>query len=166
MADDTKESSTLAVLSRRVDFCGWQQSMLLYAIEKGDVDKNFNGRWLRRGGVEETARQIARTRFKVALMAFEEQSTKGDIKAGFETYADGIRVAEQKLAHAGVIMSDEEKKEKFFAGFNPRSAQWNSVKTFWMQSNHTFDDLSRGVQQQHSLDAVEAEDNASGVRSL
>ena len=39
MADDTKESSTLAVLSRRVDFCGWQQSMLLYAIEKGDVDK-------------------------------------------------------------------------------------------------------------------------------
>ena len=65
-----------------------------------------------------------------------------------------------------VIMSDEEKKGKFFAGFNPRSAQWNSVKTFWMQSNHTFDDLSRGVQQQHSLDAVEAEDNASGVRSF
>ena len=65
-----------------------------------------------------------------------------------------------------VIMSDEEKKEKCFAGFNPRSAQWNSVKTFWMQSNHTFDDLSRGVQQQHSLDAVEAEDNASGVRSF
>jgi hypothetical protein len=100
MVDDTKESSILAVLSRRVDFCGWQQSMLLYAIEKGDVDKNFNGRWLRRGGVEETARQIAQTRFKVALMAFEEQSTKGDIKAGFETYAEGIRVAEQKLAHA------------------------------------------------------------------
>jgi hypothetical protein len=65
-----------------------------------------------------------------------------------------------------VIMSDEEKKGKFFAGFNPRSAQWNSVKTFWMQSNHTFDDLSRGVQQQQSLDAVEEEDNASGVRSL
>ena len=81
-------------------------------------------------------------------MAFEEQSTKGDAKAGFETYADGIRIAEQKLAHAGVIMSDEEKKEKFFAGFNPRSAQWNSSKTFWMQSDHTFDDiLSRGVQQ-------------------
>ena len=35
-------------------------------------------------------------------MTVEEQSTKGDIKAGFETYADGIRVAEQKLAHAGV----------------------------------------------------------------
>ena len=66
-----------------------------------------------------------------------------------------------------VIMSDEEKKEKFFAGFNPRSAQWNSVKTFWMQSNHTFDDfLSRGGQQQHSLGAVEAEDNASVVRSF
>ena len=57
------------------------------------------------GGVEETAKQIARTRFKVALMTFEEQSTKGDIKAGFETYADGIRVAEQRLAHAGVIMT-------------------------------------------------------------
>ena len=69
------------------------------------------------GGVEETARQIARTRFKVALMAFEGQSTKGDVKAGFETHADGIRVAEQKLAHAGVIMSDEEEKGKFFAGF-------------------------------------------------
>ena len=41
MADDTKESSTLAVLSRRVDFCGWQQSMLLYAIEKGDGDGIF-----------------------------------------------------------------------------------------------------------------------------
>ena len=69
-------------------------------------------------GVEETAKQIARTRFKVSLMAFEEQSsTKGDVvKAGLETYADGIRVAEQKLAHAGVIMNDEEKKEKFFAG--------------------------------------------------
>jgi hypothetical protein len=25
-------------------------------------------------------------------------------------------------------MSDDEKKEKFFAGFDPRSAQWNSVK--------------------------------------
>ena len=73
------------------------------------------------GGVEETAKQIARTRFKVALMTFEEQSTKGDIKAGFETYADGIRVAEQKVAHAGVIMSDEEKKEKFFAGFITRA---------------------------------------------
>ena len=239
MADDTEESSTLAVLSKRVDFRGWKQSMLLYAIEKGGVDGIFTddgsdaargyqlipppsharreswkllsgkltgrvGRQITNptlrdvwntaitppsvavssqaqyqfalamraaedacGGVEETARQIARTRFKVALMAFEEQSTKGDVKAGFETYADGIRVAEQKLAHAGVIMSDEEKKEKFFAGFNPRSAQWNSIKTFWMQSDHTFDDiLSRGVQQQHSLDAVEAEDNASGVRSF
>ena len=41
MVDDTKESSTLAVLSRRVDFCGWQQSMLLYAIEKGDDDGIF-----------------------------------------------------------------------------------------------------------------------------
>jgi hypothetical protein len=239
MADDTEESSTLAVLSKRVDFRGWKQSMLLYAMEKGDVDGIFTddgsdaargyqliaalsharrqswkllsgkltgrvGRQITNptlrdvwntsitsasvavpsqaqyqfalamravedacGGVEETAKQIARTRFKVALMTFEEQSTKGDVKAGFETYADGIRVAEQKLAHAGVIMSDEEKKEKFFAGFNPRSAQWNSVKTFWMQSDHTFDDiLSRGVQQQHSLDAVEAEDNASGVRSF
>ena len=36
MADDTEESSTLAVLSKRVGFCGWQQSMLLYAIDKGD----------------------------------------------------------------------------------------------------------------------------------
>ena len=70
------------------------------------------------GGVEETAKQIARTRFNVALMAFEEQSTKGDVKSGFETNADGIRVTEQKLAHAGVIMNDEEKKEKFFAGFH------------------------------------------------
>ena len=64
-------------------------------------------------------------------------------------------------------MSDEEKKEKIFAGFNPRSAQWNFVKTFWVQSDHTFDGiLSRRVQQQHSLDAVEAEDSASGVRSF
>ena len=42
MADDTEESSTLAVLSKRVGFCGWQQSMLLYAIEKGDVDGFFS----------------------------------------------------------------------------------------------------------------------------
>ena len=41
MADDTEESSTLAVLSKRVDFRGWKQSMLLYAMEKGDVDGIF-----------------------------------------------------------------------------------------------------------------------------
>ena len=41
MADDTKESSPLAVLSKRADFRGWQQSMLLYAMEKGDVDGLF-----------------------------------------------------------------------------------------------------------------------------
>ena len=41
MADDTEESSTLAVLSKRVDFRGWQQSMLLYAMEKGDVEGIF-----------------------------------------------------------------------------------------------------------------------------
>ena len=64
-------------------------------------------------------------------------------------------------------MSGEEKKEKFFEGFNQHSTQWNSAKTLWMQSDHTFDDApSRGVQQQHSLDAVEAEDNALGVRSF
>ena len=42
--------------------------------------------------------------------------------------SDRLSGESQKLAHAGVIMSDEEKKEKFFAGFNPRSAQWNSAK--------------------------------------
>ena len=41
MADDTEESSTLAVLSKRVDFHGWQQSMLLYAMEKGDMLMEF-----------------------------------------------------------------------------------------------------------------------------
>ena len=41
MTDDTEESSTLAVLSKRVDFRGWQQSMLLYAMEKGDVEGIF-----------------------------------------------------------------------------------------------------------------------------
>ena len=41
MADDTEESSTLAVLSKRNDFRGWQESMLLYAMEKGDVDGIF-----------------------------------------------------------------------------------------------------------------------------
>ena len=35
------------------------------------------------GGIEETAKQIARTSFKVALMSFEEQSSKSDGKSGF-----------------------------------------------------------------------------------
>ena len=57
--------------------------MLLYATEKGDVDGVFTddgsdaarGHQFMRaveeacGGVEETAKQIARTLFKVALMA-------------------------------------------------------------------------------------------------
>ena len=41
MADDAEEPPTLAVLSKEVDFCRWQQSMLLYAIEKGDGDGIF-----------------------------------------------------------------------------------------------------------------------------
>ena len=55
----------------------------------------------------ETAKQIARTGFKVALLSFEEQSGKSDGKAGFVNYADGIRVAEHKLTHAEVAMTDE-----------------------------------------------------------
>ena len=94
------------------------------------------------GGIEETAKQIARTSFKVALMSFEEQSGKSDGKSGFVHYADGVRVAEQKLAHAGVVMTDEEKKEKFYGAFNPRSTHWNTIKTFWQQSSTlTFDDI-------------------------
>ena len=45
-------------------------------------------------------------------------------KAGFEVYADTIRLAEKKLSHAGVVMTDGEKKEKFYAGFNPRNSEW------------------------------------------
>jgi hypothetical protein len=238
MADDTEERSNLAELRSREDFRGFKESMLLYALEKGDVEGIFSddgsdasvgyqaipiaggsrrrewlllsgkltGRVGRQiinptlrntwntamaaavadgkteyrfalamqalekacGGVEETAKQIARTGFKVALMSFEEQTGKNDGKAGFINYADGIRVAEQKLAHAGVVMTDDEKKEKFYGAFNPRSATWNSIKTFWQQStNLTFDEiLARGIQQQQSLHAVEAEDSASGVRSF
>ena len=121
------------------------------------------------GGAEETVKQIARTGFKVALMSFEEQFGKSsDGKAGFVHYADGVRVAEQKLAHVGVVMTDEEKKEEFYGAFNPRSASWSTIKTFWQQSaTLTFDEiLARGIQQQQSLHAAEAEDNASGVRSF
>ena len=120
------------------------------------------------GGIEETAKQIARTGFKVALMSFEEQTGKDDGKAGFINYADGIRVAEQKLAHAGVEMTDDEKKEKFYGAFSPRSANWNAVKMVWRQSaNLTFGDiLAHGIQEQQSLHAVEAENNASEVRSF
>ena len=80
------------------------------------------------GDIEETAKQIARTSSKAALMSFEEQSGKSDGKAGFVHCADGVRVAEQKLAHAGVVMADEEKKEKFHGAFNPRSASWRIIR--------------------------------------
>ena len=162
MADDTDERSCLAELRSREDFRGFKDSMLLYALEKGDVEGIFSddgsdasagyqslpihgtrrrewlllsgkltGRVGRQilnptlrntwnttmaaavadgktefrfalamaavekacGGVEETAKQIARTGFKVALMSFEEQSGKSDGKDGFVHYADGIRMA-------------------------------------------------------------------------
>ena len=83
------------------------------------------------GGVQETARQIARSRFKVALASFEGKSGEDGKKAGFEVYADTIRLAEEKLSHAGVVMTDGEKKEKFYAGFNPRNSEWQTCKTFW-----------------------------------
>ena len=120
------------------------------------------------GGVQETARQIARSRFKVALASFEEKSGEDGKKAGFEVYADTIRLAEEKLSHAGVVMTDGEKKEKFYAGFNPRNSEWQTCKTFWHQSSDlAFDNiLARGVQQQQSLDATAAEEQAFGVRSL
>jgi hypothetical protein len=54
------------------------------------------------GGVQETAKQIARTRFKVALASFEEKSGGEAKKTGFGAYADSIRTAEEKLGHAGV----------------------------------------------------------------
>ena len=119
------------------------------------------------GGVEETAKQIARSRFKVALGSFIEKNGK-DGNAGFEEYADEVRKAEEKLSQAGVVMGDDEKKEKFYSGFNPRSSKWQSCKTFWEQSPAlTFDDiLSRGVQQQQQHDATQAESEASGVRSF
>ena len=236
MADDTDDRSALGSLQAREDFRGFKESMLLYALEKGDVEGIFSddgsdatvgyqtlttaarrrewmllsgkltgrvGRQIKNptlrnvwntamatsvsdgkaeyrfalamaavekacGGIEETAKQIARTSFKVALMSFEEQSGKSDGKSGFVHYADGVRVAEQKLAHAGVVMTDEEKKEKFYGAFNPSSASWNTIKTFWQQSaTLTFDEiLARGIQQQQSLHAVEAEVNAHGVRKL
>jgi len=101
------------------------------------------------GGVQETARQIARSRFKVALASFEEKSGTDSTQAGFEVYADTIRTSEKKLVHAGVQMGDDEKKEKFFSHFNPRDTEWTSCKTFWKQSTQlSFDEiLARGVQQ-------------------
>ena len=72
------------------------------------------------GGVQETARQIARSRFKVALASFEEKSGTDSTQAGFEVYADTIRTSEKKLVHAGVQMGDDEKKEKCFSHFNIR----------------------------------------------
>ena len=64
------------------------------------------------------AAAAVRTGFKVELMSFVEQSGKSsDGKAGFVHYADdGVRVAEQKLARAEVVMADDEKKEKFCGG--------------------------------------------------
>ena len=43
------------------------------------------------GGVQETSRQIARSRFKVALASFEETSGEDGKNAGFEVYSDSIR---------------------------------------------------------------------------
>ena len=67
------------------------------------------------GGVQETARQIARSRFEVALASFEEKSGTDSTQAGFEVYAGTIRTSEKKLVHAGVQMGDDEKKEKIFS---------------------------------------------------
>ena len=39
--EDIEESSTLAGLSKKLDFRGWQQRTLLYVMEKGDVDGIF-----------------------------------------------------------------------------------------------------------------------------
>ena len=38
MADDTDDRSTLGSSQAREDFCGFKESMLLYALEKGDVE--------------------------------------------------------------------------------------------------------------------------------
>ena len=59
-------------------------------------------------------------------------------------------------------------KEKFYGAFNPISAIWNTIKTFWQKpATLTFDEiLARGIQQQQVLHAVEVEDNAHGVRKL
>ena len=42
MADDTDERSCLAELRSREDFRGFKDSMLLYALEKGDVEGIFS----------------------------------------------------------------------------------------------------------------------------
>ena len=143
--------ATCAAAGNRV----YQFALCMQAVEKNC------------GGVEETAKQIARSRFKVALGSFIEKNGK-DGNAGFEEYADEVRKAEEKLAQAGVVMTDGEKKEKFYAGFNPRNSMWLSCKTFWSQSPElAFDDiLARGVQQQQSLDVTAEEDQTFGVRSL
>ena len=71
----------------------------------------------------------------MAPASFEEKSSKDATNKGFEAYADTVRVAEGKFGHAGVAMEDDEKKEKFFSYLNPRSANWNSPKSFWQQTN-------------------------------
>ena len=42
MADDTDDRSALGSLQAREDFRGFKESMLLYALEKGDVEVIFS----------------------------------------------------------------------------------------------------------------------------
>ena len=42
MADDTEDRSTLGSLQAREDFRGFKEPMLLYAVEKGDVEWIFS----------------------------------------------------------------------------------------------------------------------------
>ena len=124
----------------------------------------------------ESATQIARGDFTIALQSFVDKAPRGTAdsgstasdKTGFSAYVDRIRKAEEKLRMFGVPMTDAEKKQLFFAHFNATTDSWPTLLTYWKQDGTlSFEDiLSRGITEQQSLDAKANVDQAAGVRAF
>ena len=124
----------------------------------------------------ESATQIARGDFILALQSFLDKSPRGTNESssskgtahGFSAYVDEIRKAEEKLRTYGVQMTDAEKKQLFFAHFNATSDSWPTLVTYWKQDGTlNFDDiLSRGITEQQALDAKANVDQVAGVRAF
>ena len=123
----------------------------------------------------ETANQIARGKFTIALQSFVEKESDAsgkpgteDKNAGFDKYVDAIRKAEEVLRSFGVVMTDAEKKQLFFQHFTATTSNWPTLRTVWAQDDAlTFDQiLARGVTEQQALDLKSTQFEASGVRSF
>ena len=120
--------------------------------------------------LSETATQIARQNFTIALQSFTDKKAKskpGEKEdGGFTRYVDQIHAAEEMLSVHGVNMTDDEKKELFFMHFQPSSDRWQTLVTVWQQQTMPFAEiLARGITEQQKLDLSSASADASGVRA-